>query len=50
MITVIYPDTHTDLKQYSNLNSDEIIVYDKLGNITSDFKKESTLDIIFKSR
>ena len=49
MITVIYPDTHTDLKQYSNLNSDEIIVYDKLGNITSDFKKESTLDIFSKA-
>lgn len=49
MITVIYPDIHTDLKQYSNLNSDEIIVYDKLGNITSDFKKESTLDIFSKA-
>lgn len=49
MITVIYPDTHTDLKQYSNLNTDEIIVYDKVGNITSDFKKESTLDIFSKA-
>ena len=42
MITVIYPDKDTDLERYSNINSDEIIVYDNTGSINTDFKKENT--------
>lgn len=49
MITVICPDKTTDLDKYQNLNSDEIIVYDGTGNISTDFKKEDSLDIISKA-
>ena len=50
MITVIYPDKDTDLERYSNINSDEIIVYDNTGSINTDFKKENTVDIFSKGR
>lgn len=45
MKTVIYPDYETNLKQYENLDSNEIIVYDKIGNIQTEFKKEDSLEI-----
>lgn len=45
MKTVIYPDYETNLKQYENLDSNEIIVYDKIGNIQTKFKKEDSLEI-----
>lgn len=49
MITVIYPDKDTDLERYSNINSDEIIVYDNTGSINTDFKKENTVDIFSRA-
>lgn len=43
MNTIIYPDTHTDLKKYEKLNTEEIKVYDKNVEITdTTFTKDNS--------
>ena len=45
MKTIIYPNNETDLTGYEKINSDEIIIYDKTGDIETDLPKESSLEI-----
>ncbi|WP_455645764.1 UDP binding domain-containing protein [Methanosphaera sp.] len=45
MKTIIYADYNTNLGQYENIISDEIIVYDKDGSIETKLPKETSTEI-----